>query len=130
MAAPGTTVTVLDVAPASEPDVNDSVRPPTVPVIFRSVNTAAPAALVVAVGVPPSVPPPEAIAAVTTVPLVATGLPAASWSCTTGCCGKATSFWTLVEGSVVMTSRPALPAPSVIVPETAGVRPVAPKLSV
>src|SRR5689334_16213623 len=45
-----------------------SVRAPAVPVIARLVKLATPFAFVVAVAVPPRVPPPLAIAAVTTTP--------------------------------------------------------------
>ena len=45
-----------------------SVRSPTSPVIMRLVNDARPAAVPVAVAVPPSVPPPDAMDAVTTTP--------------------------------------------------------------
>ena len=62
------TVTVFDVALVNVPDVNDSVRSPAVPLIDRFVNVATPLEFVVAVSVPPSVPPPDAIAAVTTTP--------------------------------------------------------------
>lgn len=64
------------------------VRLPTVPLIDRLVKIAAPLALEVAVSVPPRVPPPEAIAAVTTIPL--TGLFEASFTATTGCWANAT----------------------------------------
>ena len=45
------------------------VRAPTRPVMERFVNTAVPLAFVVTAAVPPSVPPPVAMAAVTDVPL-------------------------------------------------------------
>src|SRR2546429_6040773 len=61
------------------------VRSPAVPVIARFVKLAAPLAFVVAVSVPPRVPPPVAIAAVTVTPAWLAGLPLASRSCTTGC---------------------------------------------
>ena len=69
VAAPAVTSTVADVTPVKPVALKPRVRGPTVPMMDRLVNTAVPAELVVAVAVPPSVPPPEAIAAVTVVPL-------------------------------------------------------------
>src|SRR5207237_2290716 len=83
-----------------------------------------------AVTVPPSVPPPVAIAAVTVTPAWLTGFPAPSRSCTTGCCANATPLCAVAEGWVVSVNWVAAPAPTVIVPETAGVRAVALKLRV
>ena len=74
------TVTALDVAPMSTPELKFRVRPPAVPVMARLKKVATPLALVVAVTVPPSVPPPMASEAVTTVPNWLTALPAASRS--------------------------------------------------
>jgi hypothetical protein len=51
------------------PLVNRNVRFPAVPVIDRFVNVATPLPFVATVAVPPSVPPPEAITAVTLTPL-------------------------------------------------------------
>src|ERR1051325_6125927 len=62
------TVIVADVVLVSPGEVNCSVRSPSAPEIERSVNVAAPLAFVVAVAVPPNVPPPVAIAAVTVTP--------------------------------------------------------------
>ena len=73
-------VTVPEIAPVRPVAVKDRVRVPGVPVIDRFVKVAAPLPLVLAVSVPPSVPPPVAMAAVTTVPLWETALPAASSS--------------------------------------------------
>ena len=72
LGAPVVTFTVPDVAPVSAPALNASVRGPTVPVIVRLVNAASPFWSVTTVSVPPSVPPPEAIEAVTGVPLTVT----------------------------------------------------------
>ena len=61
-------VIVVDVAPASPVALKFRVRLPLVPVMDRLKKVATPLALLFAVSVPPSVPPPVAIAAVTTVP--------------------------------------------------------------
>ena len=60
------------------------VRAPTVPLIPRLVKVARPDAFVVAVAVPTSVPPPEAMLAVTWIPATFTGLPPPSSSRTLG----------------------------------------------
>ena len=62
------TVMVFDVAAVNAVAVKRSVRAPSAPVIERLLNAATPLALVVAVRVPPKVPAPVAIAAVTTTP--------------------------------------------------------------
>jgi hypothetical protein len=62
-------VIVPDVAADNPGAVKVKVRSPAVPVMERLVNVARPLALVVAVVVPPNVPPPVAIAAVTTTPV-------------------------------------------------------------
>jgi hypothetical protein len=69
--------------PVAEPAVNRSVRGPTVPTMARLPNVARPDAFVVAVSVPPIVPPPVAIDAVTTAPGMS--VPAASRTSTEGC---------------------------------------------
>jgi len=69
VAAPAVTLTGADVTPVKLVALKPRVRGPTVPVMDRLVNTAVPAVFVVAVAVPPSVPPPDAITAVTVVPL-------------------------------------------------------------
>src|ERR1043166_6281315 len=84
-----------------------SFRVPVVPLIERSVKVATPLALVVAVTVPPSVPPPDEIAAVTTMP--ATGLLDASFARIAGWVGKATPLWTVPEGCVLILSGVAFP---------------------
>ena len=80
LAAPALIVTLPEVAAVRPVAVKVSVRAPTVPEIERFVKVATPLPLVLAVSVPPSVPPPVAMAAVTTVPLWETALPAASSS--------------------------------------------------
>ena len=87
----------------------------------RLVNVASPPALVVAVRVPPSAGLPVEIAAVTTTPACATGLFAASWSCTDGCTGNATPLMAAVEGWVPMASLVAVPAPMVMAVLVSGV---------
>src|ERR1051325_7472291 len=77
LAGPGVTLMLFDVT-ETLPAVKLSFRVPVVPLIERSVKVATPLALVVALKVPPSVPPPDAIAAVTTMP--ATGLLDASFA--------------------------------------------------
>ena len=111
---------VDDVTPVRPLAVNSMVREPTVPVIARLENADVPPASVDTVSVPPNVPPPEAMAAVTPVPPRLTGLPASSWSCTTGCCGKGTSFATVADGSVVSASFVAVPAESAIAVAVSG----------
>ncbi len=69
VATPAVTVTVPDVTPVSPDAAKLRVRAPTSPVIARFVKAAAPPALVATDAVPPSVPPPVAMAAVTSVPL-------------------------------------------------------------
>jgi len=84
-AAPAPSVIVPDVADASAVALKLSVRSPAVPLIARLVKLATPVPIVVAVRVPPNVPPPVAIVAVTTTPAWFTGLPAPSRTCSTGC---------------------------------------------
>src|ERR1043165_7611242 len=59
---------VFDVTPVKDVALKLNVRDPAAPLIDRFVNVATPLALVVAAAVPPRVPPPLAIAAVTTTP--------------------------------------------------------------
>src|SRR5207245_8977831 len=51
--------------------------------------------------------------AVTTTPLRLTGLPFASWSCTTGCCANGTPLRAVLDGGVVSTSWVAAAAVTV-----------------
>ena len=104
VAAPALMVTVPEMAPVTPVAEKLSVRAPIVPVITRFVNVATPLALLVAVNVPPSAPAPVAMAAVTTVPLWDTALPAASSSWSTGCWANATPLWAAVEGCVVIAN--------------------------
>ena len=71
--------TVPDVTAVSPLAVKVRVRAPTTPVILRLVNVAKQLAPVLAVSVPPSVPPPVAMAAVMVVPDWLTGFPTESW---------------------------------------------------
>ncbi len=130
MAAPAPTVIVPETAGVSPVALRLRVRPPAAPLIDRLVNVATPLAFVVAVAVPPSVPPPVAIAAVTVTPAWLTAFPAPSRSWSTGCWAKATPLCAVADGWVVRANWVAAPALTVIGPETAGVRPAAPKLSV
>src|SRR5512145_1206326 len=122
VAAPAVMVIVPDTTSVRLGAVNRSVRSPIVPVMAKFVNVATPLAVVVAVGDPLSVPPPVAIAAVTTTPLRLTGFPETSCSWIAGCWVKATPLCALGEGWVVTASRVAAPAVMVIVPDTTSVR--------
>src|SRR5207249_7006576 len=53
--------------------------------------------------------------AVTSTPRWLTGLPLASWSCTTGCCTNGAPLWAVLEGGVVSASLFAAPAVPVAV---------------
>ena len=64
-AAPAVTFTAVEVAAVSAPLVNCSVREPTSPVMDSPVKVARPFASVLTVAVPPRVPPPVTMAAVT-----------------------------------------------------------------
>ena len=130
VAAPAVMVIVPDVTAVRPVALNVKVRSPAVPVIARLVKLAAPLPFVVAVSVPPRVPPPVAIAAVTVTWAWLTALPLASRSCTTGCWANATPLCADADGWVVMVSCVGPPASSVIVPEVMAVSPVVPKLSV
>src|SRR2546429_4083809 len=72
-AVPAVSVTVAELTPVSPVAEKLRVRSPAVPVIARLVKVATPVSVVVAVRVPPSVPPPVAIAAVTVTPPWLTG---------------------------------------------------------
>ena len=61
-------VIVPDDAGVRPPDAKLSVNAPAVPLIDRVVNVATPLDVVLAVAVPPSVPVPDAIAAVIVMP--------------------------------------------------------------
>src|ERR1043166_9053968 len=130
VAPPAVIVIVPEVAAVSPVALKLKVRSPATPVIDRFVKLATPLPFVVAVSVPPSVPPPVAIAAVTVTPVWLTALPLASRSCTTGCCADAAPLWALLDGCVVMLSWLAAPAAMLMVAEVAGVSPVAEKVNV
>ena len=129
VAVPAITVTGLEVTAASVPEVKLSVRGPTVPVMVSPLNPALPEPFVRTAVAGESVPTPVAIAGVTPTPAWLTLFPAASCSCTTGCCGNAIAFCTLLDGCVVTASFAAGPADSVIVLDVAEVNPEAAKLS-
>ena len=130
VAAPAVIVTVFDSTPVSPAALKLNVRSPAVPLIARLVKAATPLPFVVAVSVPPSVPPPVAIAAVTVTPAWLTALPAPSRNRTAGCRANTTPLCAVAEGCVVTVRWSAGPAVSVIVPEVTGVSPVALKRSV
>ena len=93
-------------------------------------NVAAPDAFVDTDNVPPSEPPPEAIAAVTVTPACATSLPNASRNCTTGAWVNTAAF-TAVAGVDVVSARTAGgPEEIVMVAEVTGVSPADEKASV
>src|SRR6266566_2187232 len=73
---------------------------------------------------------PDAIVAVTTVPLWLTALPLASWSWTTGCCVNAAPLCAVLDGWVVMPSCVAAPAVIDMVVDVAAESPEALKLRV
>src|SRR5256885_15860533 len=100
VAAAAVIVIVPDVAAVSPVAENVRLRSPVVPVMARFVKLATPLAFVAAVSVPPRVPLPVAIAAVTVTPVWLTGLPLASRSCTTGCWANAAPLWADREGGV------------------------------
>src|SRR5688572_30165275 len=115
-----------DVAPLSPAALKDRVRLPADPVIERSVYDATPEALVVAVAVPPRVPPPLAIAAVTATPLWDTGLPEASRSCSTGCWANTVPLTAALEGWVVIVSWVAAEGGAAVIEMAADVAPLSP----
>src|SRR6266498_1935159 len=130
VAGPAWSCSVTDVALLSPVAWKLNVRGPAVPVIARLVKAAVPFAFVSTTPVPPSAPPPEAIAALTAVPLVSTALPAASWIWITGCCGNGTPLCGAADGWVTIASRLAGPAESAMTPEPTGASPDAEKRSV
>src|SRR5439155_19924863 len=87
---------------------------PAVPVIARFVKLATPVPIVVAVRVPSKVPPPVAIAAVTTTPAWFTGLPLASRTRSAGRRVGTTPRCAVAEGWVVRANCVAAPAVTVI----------------
>src|SRR5436309_15015889 len=88
------------------------------------VNVAAPLASVVAVALLSVAPAgPDAITAVTTRSAPPAGLPAPSRTWSTGCGLNGAPLVAVGDGSVVIVSWVAVPAPSVVGPEVAGARP-------
>jgi hypothetical protein len=116
---------ILPEVAVAVPDVNFKVRVPTRPLIARLPNVATPEAFVITVAVPPRVPPPVAIDAVTPTP--ATGLLPASRTSTEGCRAKGTLLWAVVEGCVRIASAEGTPVLRAITSEVAAVRPVVSK---
>src|SRR2546426_445536 len=89
----------------------------------KPLNVAAPLATVVAVALLNVAPAgPEAITAVTGTPAPPAGLSAPSRTWSTGCGLNAAPLAAVAGGSVVIVNWVAVPAPSVTVPEVAGVR--------
>src|SRR2546428_720116 len=121
---PAVSVIVPDTALAKPVASKRSGQPPAGPLIARPLNVAAPLASVVAVALLNVAPAgPEAITAVTGTSAPPAGLPAASRTWITGCWANAAPLAAVGEGSVVIVSCVAVPAPSVIVEDVAGVRP-------
>ena len=127
-AGPAPTVIELLVTPGSAPEVNWRVRAPIVPPMLRPEKDAVPAEACT-VAVPPSVPPPDAMLAVTLALLFAM-LPNASLSTTIGWVANATPALAVLDGCWVTSSCVALPAPTLIVLLAGVVNPPSVKLSV
>src|SRR5213594_4042354 len=90
----------------------------------KPLNVAAPLASVVAVALLNVAPAgPEAITAVTGTPAPPAGLPAPSRTWSAGCGLNAAPLAAVAGGWVVIVSWVAVPAPSVIVEDVAGVSP-------
>jgi hypothetical protein len=68
VADPAVMLIAFDTTGVSTPLVNRNVRFPAAPVIDKFVNVTTPLPFVATVAVPPNVPPPEAITAVTFTP--------------------------------------------------------------
>ncbi len=83
------------------------------PVSVRPLNVATPFSPVVAVLLLAVAPAGLGVAVTTTLWL--TGLPLASWSCTTGCCTSGAPLRAVLDGGVVSTSFVAAPAVPVAV---------------
>src|SRR5207302_894045 len=130
-AAPAARVMVLETTLANPEAPKLRVYVPAVPVMARPLNVATPVDPVVAVALASVAPPaPDAIVAVTVTPAWLPALPAPSRSCAAGCWANATPLCAVADGWVVRVRGVATPAPTVMVPETAGARPVALKLRV
>src|SRR5437667_8021916 len=90
----------------------------------KPLNVAAPLATVVAVALLSVAPPgPDAITAVTGTPAPPAGLPAPSRTWSAGCGLNAAPLAGVAGGWMVIVNWVAVPAPSVIVLEVAGVSP-------
>src|SRR5205823_1863300 len=128
VAVPAVSVTVAELTPVSP--VAEKLGGQTTPVNVSAwlVTYATPGPVVVAVRVPPSVPPPVAIAAVTVTPAWLPGLPPPFPYTTLFRSAKGTPLWAVAEGSVVTVNWVAVPAVSVTVAELTPVSPVAEKL--
>ncbi len=109
----------MEVTLASPLDAKMRVRTPGSPPMDRLVNRATPELSVVTVTVPPSVPPPDFIPAVTATLGFATTLPDASTSWTVGCIGNRAPGATNAEGWVTILRPEAAPADSTMVPDVA-----------
>ena len=94
-----------DVTGVRIPEVNRTVYVPVGPLIARSLNTAAPDPLLVAVA-PESVAPagPDAMTAVTVAPDSSTGSPSLSAICTTGWVGNGVPLAAFDPGGVARSS--------------------------
>src|SRR2546430_2144443 len=123
-AGPGVIATDDDEMAVIDGALNDSVRPPTCPVMARLENVATPFASVVAVRVPPSVGRPLETDAVTTTPDWLTELPETSWRRTAGCCAKIAPLTADADGCVDIASLVAGPGLIVTAVEVAPVRAV------
>jgi hypothetical protein len=122
--APAPIWTVEETTPERPAALKPMVRAPGVPAIARSVNGAAPLARETTLVVPSSVPVPVARTAPTVIPPWATGLPAESCTCTTGCWAKGRPLAPEADGWVSRPSRAAAPGVSTMTAEVSGVRPV------
>ncbi len=123
LTGPGPTAMGPDETVVSPVAAKSSVQLPTVPVSRRSVKVASPLLLVSNELVPPSVFPVQVWVVMDTVtPAVPTGLPLASSSRTTGCCGKSTPLCTAFDGGIAKSSLVAAPEPITISPEVTPVR--------
>ncbi|MBK6422321.1 MAG: hypothetical protein IPF77_08915 [Gemmatimonadetes bacterium] len=91
------------------------VRVPTVPVMARLVKVTTPLALLATVVVPPRVPPPATIAAVTWTPAWVALFPNWSLSWMMGCCARAAPLSALLPGAVLNTMLAGAPATAVAV---------------
>src|SRR5438128_414415 len=120
-AAPALSVIVEDVARLSLAHSHRNVHSPSTTLFRSPLNVAAPLASVVAVALLSVAPAgPDAITAVTGTPAPPAGLPAPSRTWSTGCWLNGAPLAAVADGSVVIVSWVAVPAPRVIVPDVAG----------